>query len=44
MASYNPVKFGSLNHSGRGDIFLVCPVVSEDHAIRGVCDFMGVSL
>ena len=41
--SYYLVKFDGHGHSGRGDIILVCHMISKDHVFKGSCDFMGES-
>ena len=36
IVCYHHAKFGGHRHSGRGDImYLICRVISQDHAIRG---------
>ena len=37
--SHNRSKFGGDGHCGSGDIALVCYVISQDHVIKGLCDF-----
>ena len=40
--NYQPAKIGGHNYSGSGDImFLVCPVILQDHVIKVSCDFTG---
>ena len=42
--SYHPVKFGSHWHCGSGSMMiLVCDMISHDHVIKGLRDFMGRS-
>ena len=36
----NPGNFGGQSHSGSGDMFLVYHMISQDHMIKGSCDFM----
>ena len=39
-----PAKFGSYRHCDSADmIFLVCLVISQDHPIKGLFEFMGKS-
>ena len=43
--SYHPAKFGGHRLSDSSDIVvLVCQVISQDHVIKGSCDFNGRSL
>ena len=38
------VMFGSYLSSGSGDIMnLICFVISQDHLLKGLCDYMGAS-
>ena len=40
--SYHPAKFGGHRHCDSWDIMvLTCHVMSQDHVIKGLCDFMG---
>ena len=42
--SYYSAMFGSHNHTGSGVIMtLVCYVIFQDHVIKWLCNFMGVS-
>ena len=44
-ASDHPAKFGGHIHLSSEDImFLVCHIISQDHAVKGSFEFMGVSL
>ena len=37
-------KFSGYRHCGSGDIMvLVCQIISQDHVIKGSCNFMGRS-
>ena len=38
---YHPAKLGGYGHSGSEVLLLVCHVTSQDHQIKGSCDFMG---
>ena len=41
MISNNPARFGVHEHFSSGHIMvLVCCVVLQDHAIKGLCAFM----
>ena len=43
--SQHPAKFGGHRHCGSGDkLLLVCLVISEDHVIKELCDYIGRSL
>ena len=38
---HHPIKFGGHKHCGSEDITaLLCHVISQDHVIKGSCDFM----
>ena len=40
MVSHHPAKFGSHSHCfSRYIIVLVCHAISQDHVIKGLCDF-----
>ena len=42
MVCQHPAKFGGYRHCCSGDIIiLVCHVISQDHLIKGLCDFIG---
>ena len=44
MAVHHYAKTGSHRHLDSGDIaVLFSHVISEDHVIKGSCDFMGIS-
>ena len=44
IVCHNPAKFGGHKHCGsRSIMFLVCHVISQDHVIKGLCDFMDKS-
>ena len=43
-ASDHPAKFGGHIHLSSEDMFLVCHIISQDHAVKGSFEFMGVSL
>ena len=42
-AIHHPAKFGGLRHSGDGDIFLVCHIISHKHLIKLSHAFKGGS-
>ena len=45
QGDYHPVKFGGHRRCGSGDQNdLVCHVISQDHMIKGSCDFTGHSM
>ena len=40
--SHQLVKFGDQKHCGSGDIMILGSyVISQDHTIKGSCDFIG---
>ena len=44
MVKQHPVKFGGHRACGDGDVMiLVCHMISEDHVIKGSCDFVAWS-
>ena len=38
-----PGQFGGHRHYGSGDTILVCHMASQDHVIKGSCNFMSTS-
>ena len=43
MASSQLAMFGGYRHCSSEDVILVCHVISQDHVIKGSCDFAGRS-
>ena len=39
--SHHPAKFGGSKSSGSGVMILVCPMILQNHVIKGLCDFTG---
>ena len=40
MVCHHPAKFGGHRYCGSRDMFLVCHKISQDHTIKGLCDYI----
>ena len=43
IVCHHPSTFGGQRHCGSGDMFLISHVISKDHVLKGLCDFIGGS-
>ena len=41
--SHHTANFSGFKHCGGGDISLICQKISQDHVIKGQCNFMSGS-